>query len=217
MFENVSALFARYSHGLGKDPKFNRDLAAEVSERLNQLEYLVAHARELEEILTGPIKRIQAEYRGRLEDAKARGIDPQNVPPPQVSAFMTPQIIQRDQRIQFELRLFTEAFYYFAGRIRTIFHNKAFPMPGMTRFDCRGVTIVRNKLLEHSEGRDAQVSMQSFACGGPQGPVLKAMRYTGQEDIFPDKGLYVNAAEFVAELEELLLRELAKGEVRTGR
>ena len=64
--------------------------------------------------------------------------------------------------------------------------------------------LVRNQLLEHPEGRESQVLIQSFACGGPSGPILKAVRYGGQEGIFPDRGLYPNASEF----EDNLLKKL---------
>ena len=102
------------------------------------------------------------------------------------------------------MKLLAEAFYYFAGRVRTILRNTQAPLPGLACFECDGVRNTRNKLLEHAEGKDSQVSIQSFGWGGSRGPVIKALRYGGQENVFPDRGLYENAEEFRVNLERCI-------------
>lgn len=71
----------------------------------------------------------------------------------------------------------------------------------LTSFECEGVRNVRNKLIEHAEGADSQVTIQSFGWGAAHGPVLKAARYHGQETVFLDAGLFRNAEEFRGNLE----------------
>ena len=65
---------------------------------------------------------------------------------------------------------------------------------------------MRNKLLEHVEGKDSQVFIEGLGWGKENGPALKAARYAGQEVIFPDKGLYANATEIKDNLETILTR-----------
>jgi len=203
MFEQTIILFDRYRHRMESDPSFNRDLAYEVAERLKQVDFLVERVRTLERTLMEPQDARSALFRAHIADLQARNIPFESVPVPAGMAI-SKQEFDESQRLTFEMKLFTESFYYLAGRIRTILRNQIFPMPGLTKFECLGIRNVRNKLLEHAEGKDAQVRLHSFACGGPQGPVLRAIRYVGQESIFPDNGLYSNAEELRANLEGLL-------------
>lgn len=109
----------------------------------------------------------------------------------------------------FEIRLFTEAFYYFASRLRTILRNKEEPCPLLKGFECAGVRDVRNKLLEHPEGQDSRVFGWSWTIGTAEGPILKVDRENHQVNVFPDRGLYVNAEELKENLERELQRALA--------
>jgi hypothetical protein len=128
------------------------------------------------------------------------------VPQPEDTKF-TKEEFEITQASQFEMELFTECFYYVAGRLRTLL-QKSKPIPGLESFDCPGARDVRNQLLEHVEGKNSQVFIQSFAFGKENGPVLKGMRYAHQEHIFPDKGLYLNATEIKDNLEDILKRLL---------
>ena len=111
-------------------------------------------------------------------------------------------------KLMFEIELLTESFYYLAGRMRTILTHSSKPLPGLHRFECVGARNVRNKLLEHAEGPDSRIFLQSFAVGGDQGPTLKVERPAGQENIFPDAGLEANASEIKDSLDRLLDRIL---------
>ena len=102
-----------------------------------------------------------------------------------------------------EVRFFTESFYYFGWRAREILRS----LPGLGSVDGLGLRNVRNHLLEHPE-KQSKVFVESFIAGGPEGPVLKGLRLSHQADLFPDSGLYVNAAEFflnvTSKLQELI-------------
>lgn len=205
MFANTIALFDAYyrkvdaAHVAG----FNRDLGCEVRERLEQLEYIIARVRALEQSVAAVQSRSQASFHAHIEDVKARGasLETEPVPP---GASITREEAKVVETAEFEMKLLVETFYYFAGRVRTILRNAQAPLPGLTSFECAGVRNTRNKLLEHPEGKDSQVSIQSFGWGGSQGPVIKALRYGGQENVFPDRGLYENAEEFRVNLERNL-------------
>jgi hypothetical protein len=205
MFESTVALFDAYYRHLDAHAAegFVRDLGSEVRERLEQLDYIVRRVRALELAANAARSRSLAAFRAHIEDVEARNVTYESEPLPP-SASITREEFKIVQAAQFEMKLLTESFYYFAGRIRTILRNPMAPVPGLTSFECPGVRNTRNKLLEHAEGRDSQVSIQSFGWGAPIGPVIKALRYGGQENVFPDQGLYVNAEEFRENLERLL-------------
>jgi hypothetical protein len=181
MFAQTIHLFDSYCRRLdaAATPGFNRDLGCEVRERLEQLAYMVDRVRSLEAAAQTAHERSQAAFRAHIEDLKTRNIPYESAPvPPEVS--ITREEFKVSQAAEFEMKLLTEAFYYFAGRIRTILRNKGIPIPGLETFECVGVRNTRNQLLEHPEGSDSQVSIQSFGWGGPNGPVIKALRYGDQ-------------------------------------
>jgi len=205
MFESTSILFDEYCRHLDtkETQGFNRDLGCEVRERLQQLNYIVERVRKLENIAQQALSRHQARLIEHIEDLKSRGISYESAPFPS-SARVTEEEFKTNDEASFEMKLLTEAFYYLAGRVRTILRNAQAPLPGLTNFECEGARNVRNKLLEHAEGGDSQVSICSFGWGAAHGPMLKALRYGGQEHVFPDRGLYENAEEFRDNLEHRL-------------
>jgi hypothetical protein len=99
--------------------------------------------------------------------------------------------------LMFELRLSTEAFYYFAQRFVKILNC----LPHLKTFDAPGVRNVRNRLLEHPE-----VTQQDWGYAARTGPALKsaAPRPAGKENVPSDPGLFVNAAELRDRLERRL-------------
>lgn len=211
MFAGTLEAFDNYYRAAdaGNLPGFNRDLGCEVRERLQQLDYIVEKVRVLEELERRTFSRHQQALKDHVANLKSKGIAFESVPAP-ADTKITSEEAQMAVRASFEMKLLTESFYYLAGRVRTIVRNPGKPLPGLDSFECEGVRNVRNKLLEHAEGSDSQVSIQSFGSGGPNGPVLKALRYAGQEQVFPDRGLYMNAEEFRENLEKALRAQAGK-------
>lgn len=161
-----------------------RDLAIELSERLAQVVFILARVQELE--LEIPKLSHQHGSGGLYFESDA------------------------ESTARIELRVLTESFYYFAARVRAIARNSKFPLPGLGSFECSGVRDVRNKLLEHPEGDDSQVLIVSFGHGGPNGPTVKPIRRVGQEQVFPDSGLFPNARAFGENLDRLLRQALGR-------
>lgn len=210
MFDEVITLYDEYYRLLDRqqEPAFIRDLASEVRERLQQMTWIVRRARELEAIADAAFARSKSAFVAHVERLKAEGLDYEKVPAPDEMKLTTADY-RAHSDATFELKLLTESFYYVAGRARSLLRHKRTPVPGLESFECVGVRNVRNKLLEHPEGSDSQVFIQSWAWGNPRGPVLKAVRYGGQEEVFPDAGLYANAEQFRDNLASALRRTLA--------
>lgn len=192
------------SAGIGT---FSGDLGAEVRERLQQLIFILKRVRCLEADAEQAVSRANEALREHFEDIQNRGVPYESVPIPPETAITRGEA-RRFEAAIFEMQLMTEAFYYFAGRIRTILQNKRGLLPGLQSFECGGVRDVRNKLLEHAEGKDSGISIQSFGFGAARGPVIKALRYAGQEDLFRDRGLFENAREFRLNLERSMQQAL---------
>jgi hypothetical protein len=122
--------------------------------------------------------------------------------------------LEKQFRAQDEIRLFTEAFYFFAWRLVEILKSKTFYFDGFSKLSTKGILTVRNHLLQHPEkyGRNFR---QVFPITS-DGPILKA----GDPVIrlLPDKvevehpgldrGLFVNAQELHDEIIEILRRIL---------
>lgn len=197
MFELVIEKFDKYWDKMNSEnpANFNQDLAAEVKKRLEQSDYLYKvimekHSRSME--LLWEENRFDLDsLREKIREVGGSVTKPKSK-----------EQIEREKLI-FEMELLTESFYYLAGRVRTAI-TKSKPFPSLESFECEGVRNVRNKLLEHVEGKDSKVLFPSFGVGGEQGPTLKPYRPNGQENIFPDKGLEANATEFKNNLEKLL-------------
>ena len=202
MFETTVELLDRLYVKLDKDKAtgFNRDLANEARKRLLQLDHLLKLVRDNEAQEAKAIERMTEAF---LRHAKR--VDFESVPQPEDTKLSREEGHSMKASL-FEMELFTECFYYISHRLLSLL-NKGKPILGL-KVGFQGARNVRNKLLEHAEGKDSQVFIQSFAWGKEHGPILKAARYAGQEQVFPDKGLYANAAEIRDELEAILYRLL---------
>jgi hypothetical protein len=211
MFESTIELFGDYYRCIDAAavPGFNGNLGSEVRERLQQLNYIINKVRDLEQVANKAFARHEKAFAKHVSKLDRLNLDFECTPLP-AEVNITKDEFNKNKNAAFEMKLLTETYYYIAGRIRMIFRNPNAPLPGLTSFECEGTRNVRNKLLEHAEGKDSQVSIQSFGYGAAHGPVLKSIRYSGQEQIFPDQGLHKNAEEFRDNLESLLQVELSK-------
>jgi len=108
-----------------------------------------------------------------------------------------------------EIQTMTEAFYYFASRLRDILRTH---MPYLHKFESLGVRDVRHHLIEHPE-KVSKIYRQSMVFGDVDGPKLKVGRTPDDPQGFYDRGLFVNAKEFetnlVAKLKAALMRSAA--------
>lgn len=206
MFESVIEKFDKYWDKTdAENPKnFNQDLASEVRKRLEQLDYFYKLIMDKNEKYF-ELHRIvfSKKLKDNLErkNQAARGFEYT------VTRLETEEDFQIN-KLLLETETFAESFYYLAFRTRGILRNSIFPFPMLKKFECEGVNIVRNKLIEHPE-EQGKVLIQNFGLDAEQGPISKPDRPEGQEDIFPDAGLKTNALEFTNNLEMKLDNALA--------
>lgn len=107
--------------------------------------------------------------------------------------------------LAFEIKLYAEAFYYFAARFIKIL--RCFTQ--LKNFEAPGIRDVRNRLLEHSETADG-TTQQDWSIDSTTGIALKSVspRPRGKDHVPKDAGLYANATELrdrlARRLEQLL-------------
>ena len=94
-----------------------------------------------------------------------------------------------NMKIEFEEKV--ESFYQSAHRIKNLVKY----LPSLLKFECLEITMVRNKLIEHTDGRH----IYSFGFGS-YGPVIKPERPQNESE-FHDKGLIHNSKTFIESLE----------------
>src|SRR5260370_27744309 len=155
-FKSTIDLFDEYYRQEEKNSNFNRDVASEARKRLIQLDRILRRIIALEKE-EGTIQLPLGMYQKGDDET----VD---------------KVVYRKIEIGDELEFLTEAFYYFAFRLRRIIRG----LSGLNAFECKGVRDVRNKLIEHPEGRDSEVYILSFGYGGEQRPGIKAPRYEYQ-------------------------------------
>jgi hypothetical protein len=182
---------------------FNKELGCELREHLQQLDYLLNSVQEAEARFNSTQERSASIIKQHGERIISEGLSFESNPYPD-EATITQEEFNNINHAMFEIKLFTECFYYLAGRIRSMLRHKEVPLPGLEKFEALGVRNVRNQLLEHPEGANSRVFINSWGFGASHGPVLKALRYEGQEQIFPDNGLYSNALEMKQNMESFL-------------
>src|SRR5205823_9887311 len=81
-----------------------------------------------------------------------------------------------------EMEMHAESFYDFAFRARNVLRS----LPGLESFEAVGVRNVRNKLLQHPEGKDSRVLGQGFAFRAEVGPAMRAIRSTDDPQVWQD-------------------------------
>lgn len=190
-----------------KDKRLTKDIqnfSVEALTKFSQLDYLLIKIKEIE----GVSEKRRQESIGKtnihnqwVENLKSSNEDYKKFPLTQVIVDSITDDTGYRQIITIEL--FTEAFYYISHRLKKIIEY----YPGLKNIKAPGVVNVRNNLIEHPTGKNG-VASPSFAIGGPNGPVVKAGRYVGQEHIYVDVGLYKNAEEFRDNLDNTLRKGL---------
>lgn len=119
------------------------------------------------------------------------------------------------------MRLFTEAFYFFAWRlVEALTPRGKLTFPGIKEPNARGVRIVRNLLIQHPEKPKHGGNFRQHLTITDAGPVLKSsvmVIRTATGRIDPnhdslDRGLFANAQELHGELLKNLQNLLAQVE-----
>jgi hypothetical protein len=208
VFGRCIDLFDRYFRAAEakKIKGFSAPLGSEIRERLQQMDWLLTQIRPRDEELKTINSQVGARMREHVKRITAAGLSFEDTPiPPGVD--MSREEASRSIALMDELKIFVECFYYFAARTRSVVRQ----MPELKSFEAAGVRNVRNHLIEHPEKPASRVLSRSFGFGGPNGPILKALRES-TETAHPDAGLYANAKEFADNFEQTLqaaLRNLA--------
>lgn len=210
-FDSTIKLLDAYQSNLGGNPHqtYNGDLLSEIRERLQMLSILYIKVHELENLAMSIIPKflsIASEYFGY--DAKGKnGI---RRFPTEGEEEKLREFIVQNKAIFLEMKMYLEAFYYFAARIRKILRSKEEPLPFLRSFESKGIRDVRNHLIEHP-----LILTPDCGCGGEEGPKLKGVRYPCQENVIKDQGFRKNASEFKENLEKVLNKAL-RMHVTTG-
>ncbi|OGM10985.1 hypothetical protein A2Z22_03910 [Candidatus Woesebacteria bacterium RBG_16_34_12] len=99
------------------------------------------------------------------------------------------RVIQQNKYDLRNLEEFTEYFYYTSHRFIKIVSK----LPLIGKINNAGILNVRNNLLEHSDKEKSRILINSFSCGGINGPVIKGPRYSHQINKHRDPGVFPNA------------------------
>ena len=181
-FSKTIRLFSTYrKRGMQSANEDQRNLSLEATKRLEQLSYLLERLYKLEQRM-----RIQIQ---------------KDIPTMVVAKTLNGDFFKRQESIGKQIEIYTEAFYYLAFRLRVIIKL----LPNLKSFEATGVLIVRNKLIEHSQGQDSLITDSSFGHIGSNGPQVKPARSSKSVGRFMDKGLYANAEELINNLNDKLL------------
>jgi hypothetical protein len=118
---------------------------------------------------------------------------------------------QREIRASEEIRLFTEAFYFFAWRLVEILKSKAFPFDGFGKLRVKGIRDVRNLLIQHPERQNFRSSFSITSNGPVLKPIRTAIRLLPEKKVEteyegPDRGLFLNAQELHDKIIDILRR-----------
>jgi hypothetical protein len=176
-YDSTIKLLDAYQAHLGgtPPPNYNGDLLSEVRERLGMLSILYGKVCEFNDEANShaqsgfpPSSEFFEQMQGEIKVKR--------VPTKEEIDGMQKHFI-RNQQIVLEMKMYAEAFYYFAARIRKIIIDKKEPLPLLKNFESQGVRNVRNLLIEHP----GDLLIPSCGYGGGEGIKLKIAHYPGQK------------------------------------
>lgn len=213
MFEDALELWKSYlsvhvPSWLEDDPR--QGLSAEVRERLGQLDIILEHLDSAIATVQGDPVENQRFMEQALQNKSlvdSGQITPEEFMERQVAA--SPKRGMEWVRTWEEVKLFTEMFYFVAWRlVQVVTARGPFSFPGIKGIRAKGVSRVRNQLLEHPEHPGEKGNYQQWLTLTSDGPVLKSNTMivrsdTGRadpDDESLDRGLFVNAVKLHDEL-----------------
>lgn len=174
LFSKCMRLWSVYvSSGKAGD---NTDLAQEAAKRLKQAKYLFDRVVSLEDQSRKSVPAMFMEIRSR----------PDGVPQ---------KALRKDSKIAFKTELYTESAYYHSARLVDLVHF--ITKDKRVKRSSKGITMVRNNLIEHSQTSKEKVTSISFGHVGPYGPQVKPARPSHQVNTYHDPGLYKNLEEML--------------------
>ena len=162
-FSNTLILYDKYYvfNDTMKTKGFKNDLTCEGRDRIKQLDYLIQKVKELESQALEISDRHTREFTKWIEYTKENNLDFETTLAPS-NINMTQEEYSCYSILSYEIELHTEHFYYIAFRVRGIINY----LPGLKKFESKGIRDVRNKLIEHPDkDKDSQVFIRSFAFG----------------------------------------------------
>lgn len=192
MFSEQISLFERFFLAVDSDwTDEQRDLLLEAVTRLRQCQYSFERARAAAE----------SSYALWREAASENERNPLAVADEPHAGARHVQFWQ----MRFEIRFYTEAFYYFAWRLQTILTSKRIGKMGIAFKPIAGIRVARNQLIEHPEKKP----------GGPlaggievaTGPFDVRLKVPNAEPAM-DVGLLTNASQLRDRLDNALKRAL---------
>lgn len=105
---------------------------------------------------------------------------------------------QQMAELMVALPTLVESWYYLAFRTMRMIKRKC---PRLEAFEVMGITLTRNKLIEH----DNDIYNANIAVGDGGGPEVKGPRWEGQSEDWRDVGMFANVEEFENKLRDLLM------------
>ena len=186
-FKATIKLFEDYRSKMIKEkPKsYNSNLSNEVHHRLKQLSFIYEKVRYYDRKIVSPIENLLVQ---------------------EVQQTAIKDILKRKRFLE-EGIVFVETFYFFAWRIISITKHYKEPLPYLKglKEKAKGITKVRNCLIEHPEKQKEKIYMYSYGWDNVErGPILKFARPLGQSFEIRDDGFWKNAKEFKDGFEALL-------------
>ena len=195
------------------DPRFQ--LKIEVTERFSQLDILLEYINRALRIFSGNPVEVRCKdelITQALRQVSTGEITKEKFMEIQLALYAKfPDDHRQKMRASDEIRLFTEAFYFFAWRLVEILTSKSFPFSGFSKLNVKGIQFVRNHLIEHPE-KHSKNFRQTLGITS-NGPVLKEMVVmqlgTGKsepEETSLHRGLFVGAQELHDAINDILSR-----------
>lgn len=189
-----------YSDRVGTELRGDRrrsELLGEAGKRLQQVGMLLTS-----------IEALEAEFESDAREGQARLQAASHLlhrPHPTVEdkmrfLEMTGAAKKPDFRRWDEIILYVECFYYIAFRCCRVLEQ----LPGLEKLKYKGITLVRNKLIEHADKGDSTVLSNSVGWSPGPGVRLRGIRQDWDSKDFPDNGLRANLCEFSDSLSMLL-------------
>lgn len=175
--KRVSKLWQEYYNTPGRIAT-SIELAMEVDKRFRQLKFLFAKLVKLEK---------QSRINGMLI-LRASVQDRSKAPN---------DLLNKDNKVGFQIELYTEACYYLAFRLVSLV-AKITRKP-VIKSGAKGIVLVRNLLIEHSD-KLGGITTVSFGHVGQFGAQVKPGRVAGEENGYHDRGLYKNLEEMLTSI-----------------